>query len=100
MLDELHGPFVAHVVEEPSNVRVQHPVHLLPHGADPERIQRLMLASSGAESIREPLKILLINLIEDRYHRLLHDFVLQSSYAQRSQPSVGFRYIGSLRRLR
>ncbi len=42
------------------------------------------------------MKILFVNLIEDRHHRLLDDFVLQSSDAQRSLPSIGFRYVGSL----
>jgi site-specific DNA recombinase len=30
MLDELHGPFVAHVVKEATNVRIENPVHPLP----------------------------------------------------------------------
>src|SRR5277367_3990301 len=96
MLNELHRPLVAHVVKEPPNVRIEHPVHLLPHDAHPERIQRLMLASPRAETIREPHEVLFVNLIEDRRQRLLNDFVLQSSDAQRSLSSIGFRYVGSL----
>src|ERR1035438_8687646 len=30
VLDELHRPFMAHVVEEATDVRVEHPVHFLP----------------------------------------------------------------------
>src|SRR6185312_1351115 len=51
VLDELNRPLVAHVVKEPSNVRIEHPVHLLPPDAYPERIQRLMLTSPRAEPI-------------------------------------------------
>jgi hypothetical protein len=29
VLDELHRPFVAHLVEETTNVRIHHPVHSL-----------------------------------------------------------------------
>jgi hypothetical protein len=42
MLDELHGPFVAHVIEEATYVRIEHPVHPLPLDARCQRIQRLM----------------------------------------------------------
>src|ERR1019366_7809367 len=59
-----------------------------------------MLAPPRTKPIKEPLKILLVNLIEDRSQSLLNDFVLQCSDAQRSLPSIGFRYVGSLRRLR
>ena len=61
-----------------------------------DAIQRILRAAPRPETIREPLKILLINLIEDRHHGLLNDFVLHGSDAQRSLPSIGFRYIGSL----
>ena len=36
-----------------------------------------------------------IYLVEDHHHRLLDDFVLQSSNAQRTLPPVGLRYIDS-----
>ena len=59
-------------------------------------IQRLMLASPRTEPIREPLKILFANLVEDRHQGLLNDFVLQCSYAQWPLPSIGLWYVGSL----
>jgi hypothetical protein len=59
-----------------------------------------MLASPRSEPIREPQKVLLVYLVEDHRYGLLDDFVLQSSDAQRSLPSIGFRYVGSLGRLR
>jgi hypothetical protein len=44
MLDELHGPFVAHVVKEATNVRIQDPVHSLPLDAHRQGFERLMRA--------------------------------------------------------
>jgi len=62
--------------------------------------QRLMLASPGTEPIGEPQEVLFINLVEDRDHRVLNDFVLQGCYAQGSLSSVRFGNVGSLGRLR
>ena len=51
MLDKLHRPFVAHVVKEPANVRIEHPLHSLPMETHTQRIQRLVRASTGPEPI-------------------------------------------------
>ena len=61
--NELHRPFVAHVVKEASNVRIEHPIHTLPLDAHRQRVQRLMWAASGPEPIREAFEVHLINLI-------------------------------------
>src|SRR5215831_8271267 len=53
VLDKLHRPFVAHVVEEPANVRIEYPVHALPVESHAQLIQRLVWASSGPEPIRK-----------------------------------------------
>src|ERR1035441_803700 len=45
MRDELHDPLVAHVVEEATNVRIEHPVHSLPLNARRQRVQRLVRAT-------------------------------------------------------
>src|ERR1035441_201910 len=58
-----------------------------------------MRTAPWPKPVREAPKVHLINLIEDRDHRLLDDFVLQRSDAQRTLPPVGFRYIHSSRRL-
>src|SRR5881296_434886 len=42
VLDELHQPSVVESVEEAPDVGVEHPVHLLRHDPDRQRIQRLM----------------------------------------------------------
>ena len=60
MFDELHGPLVAHLVEEATNVCIEHPVHSLPLDAHCQRVQRLMRAATGPESVKKivPLEAL------------------------------------------
>jgi hypothetical protein len=77
MLNELHRPFVAHVVKETSNVRIEHPVHSFPLDANRQRVQRLMWAATGPEPIRKAFEVDLINLVENRHHSLLNNLVLQ-----------------------
>src|SRR5437868_5789291 len=88
------------MIEKATNVGIENPVHFLPHDPHPQRVQRLMLASPSAETIGEPQKILFVNLIEDRHYGLLNDLILQGCDAQGTLPSVGFRNVGSLGRLR
>ena len=95
VLDELHRPFVAHLVEEPTNVRIQHPVHALPMETHTQRIQRLVRAAPGPKPIREASEVHLIDLIENGHHSLLNDFVLQRCDAQRTLPPIGLRYVDS-----
>jgi hypothetical protein len=52
-----------------------------------------MRASTGTESIRKALEVDLIDLVEDRHHGLLDDFVLQRRNAQRTLPPISLRYI-------
>ena len=52
MLNELYRPFVPHVVEEATDVRVEHPVRFLPLDAPRQSVKRLMRA--GARSERAP----------------------------------------------
>src|SRR5712691_3854684 len=99
VLDKLHRPFVAHLVKEPANVRIQHPFHPLPLETHTQRIQRLVRAAPRPEPIRKALEVHLINLIENGHHSLLDDFVLQRRDAQRTLPPVSLRYIDSSRGL-
>src|SRR6516225_132834 len=98
MLDELQKPFVRQIVEKSANVAVQHPVHLLPRNSDAQRIQRLMLATSWPEPIREAEEILFIDLIQDYGHGLLNDLVLQRRDPQWALPPIRLRNINSPRR--
>jgi len=100
MLDELDQPFVRQIVEKAPNVGIENPVHLLPHDPYPQRIQGIMLAAPRSEPIGEPQEILFVNLIEDCHYGLLNDLILQGCDAQGTLPSIGFRNVGSLGRLR
>src|SRR3954447_25016966 len=93
MLEKLHGPFMAHMVKEATNVRIQHPVHSLPMESHTERIQRLMRATPRPEAIREALEVRLINLFENGYYGLLHNFVFQRRNSQRALAPVSLRYV-------
>jgi hypothetical protein len=70
---------VSNFIEKTPNVGVKNPIHFLPHDSHPKRIQRIVLASPRSETIREPQKVLFVNLIEDRHHCVLDDLVLQRS---------------------
>src|SRR5438552_15662932 len=96
MLDELHCPFVAQVIEEATDVGIEHPVHPLP--LDAQRVQRLMRAATGTEPVRKALEVDLIDLVEDRHHGLLNDLVFQRRDAQRTLPPVSLRNKDSSRR--
>src|SRR5437660_11575209 len=98
MLDELHHPFVAQVIEETTDVGIKHPVHPLPLNAHRQRVQRLMRAATGTKPVREAFEVDLIYLVEDRHHSLLNYFVLQCCDAQRTLPPVSFRNKDSPRR--
>src|ERR1022692_4375171 len=88
------------MIEKATNVSIENPVHILPHDPNPERIQRIVLAASGTETIGEPAEILFVNLVEDCHYGLLNDLILQGCDTQGALPSIGFRNVGSLGRLR
>ena len=84
VLEELEQPSVVDGVEESTDVRIEHPVHLLPHESHPERVQRIMRAATGSEAVGEAQEVDLVDLVEHRHHGLLDDLVLQGRDAQRS----------------
>jgi hypothetical protein len=100
MLEKPQHPIVFHVIEEPADIGIQHPVHLPPLDPDHQRIQRLMLASPRPGPIRETQKVHLINLVENGHHGVLNYLVLQRRNAQRSLSTVGLRDVHSSRWLR
>ena len=55
-----------------------------------QRIQRLVRAAPRPEPIREAFEVDLVNLVENRHHGLLNDFVLQCRDAQRTLLPVSF----------
>ena len=100
MLDKLDQPAVINRPEEITDVCVRHPVHGLPHDADPQRVQRIVRTAPGPKSVGEPQEVLVVNRVEDRHDGLLNDFVLQGGDAQGALTSIGFRDVGSPGRLR
>jgi len=62
-----------------------------------QRVQRLMRTASGPKPIRKALKVHLVDLIEDRDHRLLNDFVFQRRDAQRTGTRVPRSVSGACR---
>ena len=96
----MHRPFVAHVVEEPPNVRVQNPVHPPPLDAHTQRVQRPMRTAPRTKPVAEAPKVHLVYLIQDGHHGLLNNFVLQRRDADRTLPSVRLRDVDPPRCLR
>ena len=66
--------------QERSDIGVQYVVHLGAGDADHQGVQRIVLASPGSKSIREPEEFLLIDRVQHRYRRPLDDLVLEGGY--------------------
>ena len=68
---------------------------------DPDRqgIQRIVLAASGPEPVREPEEVLLVDRVQHRDRRPLDDLILQSGDRQRPLSSVRLRYVRPAGRL-
>ncbi len=88
------------MVKEPTNIRIEYPVHSLPLEAHIQRVQRLMWTAPRTKSIRKAPKVHLVYLVEDGDHRLLDNLVFQRGDAQRPLPAISFRYVRSSRGLR
>src|SRR5664279_2154871 len=88
------------VGEELADIRVEHPVHLLPFDSDRERIQRLMRAATGSESVGEAGEVHLVDGVEHLDYGPLGDLVLQRGDAERPLPPVRLRDVRPTRRAR
>src|ERR1700758_588147 len=93
VLQKAYQPFLTDRIEEPLNIGVHNPAHL--RAADPshQRIQRIVLAALGPESIREPEEFLLVNLVQYGSSRSLDDFVLERRHGERTLSSIRLRYV-------
>ena len=100
MLEKADEPFVVERIEEATNVRVEHPVHLLRLDANRERIQRLVRATLRPEPVPEAEKVLFVNGAEHLDDGPLDDFVLQRGNAERSLPPVRLRDVRPSNRAR
>jgi hypothetical protein len=99
MLEELHHPFVADVVEEATNVCVQHPVHFPSSDAHRKSVECLMRSTPRPKPIGKPQEVRLIDGVEDLNNGPLDDFVLQGCDAKRPQASIGLRDVNPSTRL-
>ena len=66
---------VCRVFLKAPDIRIEHPVHPLPHDADVECIQRIMLAAPRSEPIGKPDEVLLVDRLQNCRDRLLDDLV-------------------------
>src|SRR5271169_5357419 len=98
MFQEADQPLLADFVKERSDVGVQYPVHLRALDPDNERIQRVMRAAPGSESVREPEEVFLVDRVEHRNSRPLDDLVFQSGNRERALPAVSFGNVDPPRR--
>jgi hypothetical protein len=100
MLDELHQPFVGNPIEKAFDVQIEHPVHFSRQQSRGQRIQRLMLAASWSDPVRESEEIRFLDGVQHLDRRTLDDFVFQRRDSERSLPPVGLRDIHPTHRLR
>src|SRR5215471_14976224 len=91
---------MGHGIEKAPDVRVKHPVHLLPENAGVESVQRIVLAAPRPKSVGKPEEVFLVDCFENRRDRLLDDFVLQAQNAQRPFRAISLRNVGSSGRTR
>src|ERR671918_231214 len=100
MLDELHQPPVVDGIEEPTDVGIEHPVHLPRQQSRIERIQRMMRAASRPEPVREAEEVSLVDRVHHLNRRALDELVFQRGDAQRPLPPVGLGDVRPLDRPR
>ena len=99
MLQKLEQPLVVNRVKEAFDIGIQYPVHSFAGNRHTQRIERIVLAATSPKAVAETEKILLIDALQDPKHRLLDNFVLKRSDAQRSLPTVRLGDPDSTRRL-
>jgi hypothetical protein len=100
VLEELQQPPVVDGVIEPTDVRIEHPIHLLPLDPDRERIQRVMRAAPRPKPIGKAPEVRLVDGVEHLDDGSLEELVLQRGNAQRPLPPVRLRDIHPPRRPR
>ncbi len=91
VLKELQKPRLVEAPEEIADVRVEHPVHLLPLDPDRERIQRIMRAAPRPEPVGETEEVHLVDRVQHLDDGPLDDLVLQRGDTERPKPPVRLR---------
>src|SRR5215467_14987607 len=85
---------MGHGIEKALDIRVKHPVHLLPVNPGMEGVQRIVLAAPRSESIREAKEVLLVDGLQNVHDCLLDDLVLQTQNAEWPLGTVRLRDVG------
>ncbi len=78
MFQKPHHPLVVDGVEERLYIGVQYPAYLLALDPDADRVQRIMLAATVSETVRETEKVFLVDHVQHLDHGLLHNLVFYS----------------------
>src|SRR5690606_3855619 len=92
MLQETAQPRVIDRVEERADVRIQHPMDRSIRERHPQRIQCVMLTSTGTKSITEPNEVRLVHRAQYLAHGVLDDLIFKGRYPKRSLRAVALRY--------
>src|SRR5665213_1035308 len=100
VLDKLDQPPVVDGVEEPADIRIEHPVYLLAHDSDRQRIKRIVRSASRPKAIREAAKVALVNGVHHFNHGALQDFILHRRDAEWPLPAISLRDVHPTRGLR
>src|SRR6266853_1095816 len=82
---------MGHGIEKALDIRISHPVHLLPVNPGVESVQRIVLTAPRSESIRKAEEILLVDGLQNVHDGLLNDLVLQTQNAEWSLGAVRLR---------
>src|SRR3979409_2787824 len=99
MFQKPYQPIVTDRVEERTDIGIEHPVDPSLPQPEGERVQRVVLAASGPESVAESQKLSLVDRRQNRHHRRLDDLILQCGDAERSQPAIRLQYVLTFLRL-
>ena len=87
-------------LQKPTDVGVEHPVHLLRQQPLVQRCQRIVLAAPGPEPVRKSQELRVVDRVQHRHRRPLDDLVLQHRHPQRPLPPISLGYVRSRDRLR
>ena len=97
MFQKPYQPIVTDRVEERTDIGISHRVDPSLPQPEGERVQRVVLAASGPESLVEFLKLSLVDRRQNRHHRRLDDLILQCGDAERSQPAIRLQSLPTTR---
>jgi hypothetical protein len=100
MCEHPQQPLVIDRVEEATDVRIEHPVHVLRHERCVQRPQRVVRTSAWPKSIGETHEVDLVDGAQELGDRTLDNLVFQRRYAERPLSTIGFGDVHAANRLR